>query len=389
MWSIRPPKAVTSSLALVARLEGETWRAGTLAAAKIRGWVGDLTAAPSALAPYGDGHGGPASATCFVEARPENLPPITFAYEQHGSGEPLVLLHGIGSHRQAWDPIVPLLVAEHTVITVDLPGFGDSPDLPRDLSRDLPTMVTELGAMFTALGLELPHVAGHSLGGLIALRLAQAGLARSVTALAPAGFWTEAERRYAFAVLTAARNIARLPSWMVVRLATTPIGRAALTGTLYGRPDRCPPGEVVTSLAILRQSVAFNATLRAGRASDLFVGDIPGVPVTIAWGSADRVLFARQAARAAATIPGAHMVWLPGCGHVPMNDAPELVAHVILEATRSSGLVGVHAPGLLPEGAPLGADRPPLISDDLLLTDERVGREGLKAPRAARAKRAQ
>ncbi|WP_245656077.1 alpha/beta fold hydrolase [Microtetraspora fusca] len=373
---------MTSSLALVARLEGETWRAGASAAAKIRGWAGDLTAAPSGLlTPCGDGLCGPASATatCFVEARPEGLPPITLAYERHGSGEPVVLLHGIGSHRQAWDPIVPLLMAEHTVITVDLPGFGDSPDLPRGLSRDLPTMVTELGAMFTALGLDLPHVAGHSLGGLIALRLAQAGLVRSVTALAPAGFWTEAERRYAFAVLSAARNIARLPSWMVSRLAATPIGRAALTGTLYGRPDRCPPGEVVTSLAILRQSVAFNATLRAGRAPDLFVGDIPGVPVTIAWGSADRVLFARQAARAAATIPGAHMVWLPGCGHVPMNDAPALVARVILDATRPSGLIGVHARDLLLEGAPFGAegikeiadaaDGLPLVCAESLLAD--------------------
>ena len=47
-----------------------------------------------------------------------------------GAGEPLVLLHGIGSHWQMWEPVLPMLSARHDVIAVDLPGFGDSPMPP-------------------------------------------------------------------------------------------------------------------------------------------------------------------------------------------------------------------------------------------------------------------
>ena len=45
-----------------------------------------------------------------------------------GAGEPLVLLHGIGSHWQMWEPVLPMLTARHDVIAVDLPGFGDVAD---------------------------------------------------------------------------------------------------------------------------------------------------------------------------------------------------------------------------------------------------------------------
>ncbi|MCW2946339.1 MAG: alpha/beta hydrolase fold protein, partial [Actinoallomurus sp.] len=163
-------------------------------------------------------------------------------------------------------------------------------------------MVAALRAVFTALELERPHVVGHSLGGLIALRLAQAGLTRTVTALAPPGFWNHTERRYAFAVLTAARRIARLPQPALARLSATLIGRAVLTGTLYGRPDLCRPDAVLACLRTLREAVGFEATLHAGRAPDLFTGDIPDVPVTIAWGTRDRVLPPRQATRATTMI---------------------------------------------------------------------------------------
>ncbi|MGW3203995.1 alpha/beta fold hydrolase [Streptomyces sp. NPDC001135] len=79
---------------------------------------------------------------------------------------------------------------------------------------------------------------------------------------------------------------------------------------------------------------AFKATLRAGHAPGLFTGDIPDVPVPIAWGPRDRILPPRQAARVRAMIPQARLVPLPGCGHVPMLDAPELIAHTILKATQ-------------------------------------------------------
>ncbi|MFD8544668.1 alpha/beta fold hydrolase [Streptomyces sp. NPDC059649] len=272
----------------------------------------------------------------FVEARAQDLAPVTVACERQGHGEPLVLIHGLGHHRQAWRQVVPLLADDGQTITIDLPGFGHSPDLDPAVPRNLSTATAWLEAVFTALGVDTPHVVGHSLGGLIAFRLGQAGLARSVTALAPAGFWTETERRYAYAVPTAARQGVRfLPEATIDRLAGTAAGRTALIGTLYGRFESCDPKAAAAALRALRDSAAFTATLRAGRERGLFNGDIPDVPVSIAWGTNDHFLPPRQAARVKLMIPAARLVPLSGCGHVPMNDAPDLVARVILQATST------------------------------------------------------
>lgn len=277
----------------------------------------------------------PPRAASFVEGRAAGLTPVTVAYERQGVGEPVVLLHGLGCRQEAWDAVVPWLTEDREVVAMDLPGFGRSPDLDPSVPRDLETAVVWLGSVFTALRAERPHVVGHSLGGLIALRLGQAGIARSVTALAPAGFWTAAERRYAYALLTAAHDAVRLlPDTALERLLRTPPARAALTGTLYGDGDLCPPEAVTAALRTLRESAAFKATLRAGRATNLFTGTIPDhVPVTLAWGTRDRLLPPRQAARVQAMIPHARLVPLYGCGHVPMLDAPGQVARVILQAT--------------------------------------------------------
>ncbi|WP_030041481.1 alpha/beta fold hydrolase, partial [Streptomyces resistomycificus] len=134
--------------------------------------------------------------------------PVTVSYTRAGRGEPLLLLHGIGHHRQAWDPVVDILATERDVIAVDLPGFGVSPGLPGGLAYDLPTTTKVFASFCEALELGRPHVAGNSLGGLLALELGREKLVRSVTALSPAGFWSQAERRYAFGVLLTMRRVA-------------------------------------------------------------------------------------------------------------------------------------------------------------------------------------
>jgi pimeloyl-ACP methyl ester carboxylesterase len=274
------------------------------------------------------------AAVSFVEVRAGLVEPLDVAYERQGSGDPVVLLHGLGLNRRAWDAVVPALADEREVITIDLPGFGQSPDWPAGLPRDLPTTSAMLDAVFAALGVSRPHVVGHSLGGLIGLRLAQDSRARSVISLAPAGFWNEPERRYAFAVLATARRLARIaPDVVAERLSATAPGRVLLAGMLYAEPIRCPPGAVVACLHSLRDAPGFEATLRAGRAPGLFTGQITGVPVMLAWGTEDRILPPWQARRAAAMLPQARLVWLPGCGHVPMNDAPDTVARLVLDAT--------------------------------------------------------
>ncbi|MFJ4468667.1 alpha/beta fold hydrolase [Streptomyces sp. NPDC089424] len=276
------------------------------------------------------------STVSFTVPTPHGPRVMSLAHTRVGAGEPLVLLHGIGHHRQVWDPVVPVLAVERDVICVDLPGCGESPALPDGLTHDLPTTTAVLAALFEALGLERPHVAGNSLGGLLALALGRDGLARSVTALSPAGFWSQAERRYAFTVLMAMRQIARrMPPPVVQALARPAVGRTLLTSAIYARPARRSPEAVVAETLALARAQGFTETLRSGR-DVRFTDDITGIPVTVAWGSRDRLLVPRQGVRAKYILPRARLVRLPGCGHVPMNDDPALVARVLLDGSRSA-----------------------------------------------------
>ena len=270
----------------------------------------------------------------FSVPSPHGPRTVTLAYARVGSGEPLLLLHGIGHHRQAWDPVVDILAAERDVIAVDLPGCGESPALPDGLTHDLPTMNAALSGLCEALDLDRPHVAGNSLGGLLALELGREKLVRSVTALSPAGFWSPVERRYAFGLLQAMRAAARsMPLPMVERLSRSAAGRTVLTSSIYARPGRRSPEAVVAETLALANAQGFAETLRAG-GSVQFSDDVPGLPVTVAWGTRDRILVRRQGIRAKQIIPRARLVRLPGCGHVPMNDDPALVARVVLDGSR-------------------------------------------------------
>jgi pimeloyl-ACP methyl ester carboxylesterase len=255
-------------------------------------------------------------------------------YERRGAGEPLVLLHGIGHHWQAWAPVLDRLAEAHDVIAVDLPGFGASPmpagGPPRDMAKAVEGVATFLGD----LGLDRPHVAGNSLGGAMALELANAGLVSSATALSPAGFWNSRERRWAIGTLTAHRWGARLPEPLMRTMFRYGAFRALSFGMICARPGHITAEVALSDALALRDGRAFRTVARAGRAYRY--NGAPAVPVTIAWGTRDRILLYRQAARARAALPEARHVDLPGCGHVPMSDNPDLVASVILATTRAA-----------------------------------------------------
>ena len=128
-----------------------------------------------------------------VHGRPESATGATrLAFDRIGKGEPMVLLHGQGFSRRSWDPVIDALSDHHDVIAVDLPGHGDSPRQPDgrgSAPRDLAVAVTEL---LDELGLDRPHVVGHSSGGWVALELGRLHRAGTVTGLAPAGLWRSA-----------------------------------------------------------------------------------------------------------------------------------------------------------------------------------------------------
>src|SRR2546423_7414962 len=110
------------------------------------------------------------------------------AHHRAGAGEPVVLIHGVGSQWQVWQPLLPALERARDVIALDLPGFGGSPSLPIGVVPGAAALADAVAGFMDELGIERPVIGGNSLGGWIALELAKRDRARAVVAVSPAGF---------------------------------------------------------------------------------------------------------------------------------------------------------------------------------------------------------
>ena len=251
-------------------------------------------------------------------------------HRRAGEGPPLILLHGVGHHWQAWRPVIELLVDEFDVIACDSPGFGRSAPLTAGIEPTMPSYADAFEWFFAELGLEKPHVAGNSMGGAIALELGRRRAVASVCAFSPAGFWTPAELRFTQLSLRALASTPRAARPALEALARRPAGRRLLFSQTFGYPARLPAEEAVATLRDAWAAPAFAAALDAFRE---YRFDRPeqlrNVPVTIAWGRRDLLLpYRTQARRARAMLPWARHVTL-GTGHVPFYDDPAAVASAI------------------------------------------------------------
>jgi pimeloyl-ACP methyl ester carboxylesterase len=255
-------------------------------------------------------------------------------HTRRGSGEPLVLIHGIGHRRQAWDPVLDRLAQSYDVIAVDLAGFGESPAYPTGVPYDMDNACANLSANFAAWGVERPHVVGNSLGGAIALELGARGLVRSVTALSPAGFFGHVNRLQTFVLLVVLRLSSRLPDKALRLVSRSAIGRRLAGATLYTHPERFTADEVYGDAVALKHCAAFERTLAKG-ATYAFRSHL-SVPTTIAWGTRDLILPFSSSAIAQERLPEARHVALPHCGHVPMIDDPALVVRVVENTTAET-----------------------------------------------------
>ena len=248
-------------------------------------------------------------------------------YTRKGSGEPLVLIHGIGHRRQAWDPVFEQLATKYDVIAVDLAGFGESPAYPHGVKYDMPDACENLAANFAAWGIERPHVVGNSLGGAIALELGARNLARSVTALSPAGFFGIVNKLQTFVLLILLRVSSLLPAGALRFTSNRAWGRKLAGSSLYTHPERFAPEQVYGDALALKNCTGFERTILAG-IRYAFHQRVT-VPTTIAWGTRDLILPYSSSAIAQERLPEAKHVALPHCGHVPMVDDPDLIVRVI------------------------------------------------------------
>jgi pimeloyl-ACP methyl ester carboxylesterase len=256
--------------------------------------------------------------------------------QREGAGEPLLLIHGIGSSRRCWAPVFGTLAARHEVIAIDLPGFGESPRLALGVPRTVPSLVDAVERALDELGLNQVHVAGNSMGGWLALELARRGRALDVVAISPAGLGTASENRRSRGTLLSLRAIARGLAPVAGPVCRPVISRTLVYGLLGTRPWRLDAEEAAYAVRVLAGARGFRATLDwlfSHNATGL--GEID-VPVTVLWGTRDAILSPRQGPRFRDAIPGCKLRTLPGLGHIPMSDDPDLIASSILAVTAGA-----------------------------------------------------
>jgi pimeloyl-ACP methyl ester carboxylesterase len=241
--------------------------------------------------------------------------------------EPLLLIHGLGGSARVWDPVLPLLEDKREVVVLDMPGFGTAPPLPAEIEPTAANLAAALHATCEERGIERPHVAGNSLGGWVGLEMGRAGWAASVTALSPAGLWRAPLGPRA----KDARGLARrLRPLVAGALAVSPVRRRMLS-TFAADPERIPPAAGRELVLGWIDSNGYDGANRAMRTHIFDPAGYPAdVPVTIAWAEHDRLVGPPKPGRRPA---GARFLILPGVGHTPMWDDPELVAATLLEGS--------------------------------------------------------
>lgn len=273
----------------------------------------------------------------ITSAQPDAVLPSASAtrlsFDRTGQGEPLVLLHGQGFSRRSFDAVVPALAATRDVIAVDLPGHGASPRQPKGTGSTPHDLAVAVGELLDELDLPTAHVAGNSSGGWVALELGRLGRARTVTALAPAGLWRRAAPLHIRLGMRQSRLNARIVNRLFPRAPRTRIARALAAIQVSGHPFRVSYTAARDAIHAMASAPGFRETLRGLEGRRFTDGATITVPVTVAFGTRDRVLLPGVARRRDQLPDRARDVRLPGCGHVPMFDDPDAVAALLLRAS--------------------------------------------------------
>lgn len=252
------------------------------------------------------------------------------AFDRSGAGEPLVLLHGQGFSRRSWDPVVPLVAEHRDVVAVDMPGHGESPRQPKGTGSAPHDLAVAVAGLMDELGLPTAHVAGNSSGGWVALELGRLQRARSVTAIAPAGLWRRRAPRHIGLGMRQARLNARIVHRLFPRAPKNRLTRALAASQVSGHPFRVPYGPARDTIAAMAEAPGFRETLRALVKTRFTGGADITVPVTVAFGTRDRVLLPLVSRRRKELPPQTRWVTLQGLGHVPMFDDPATTAELVL-----------------------------------------------------------
>ena len=242
---------------------------------------------------------------------------------------PLLLLHGIGGGRGAWAAVAPVLAASgHTVVAVDLPGYGlSAPAEPCTLGA----MAEAVAQLVQHLGLGAAVLVGHSMGGMVAQELAAvhpalvAGLVLASTSPAfgkPGGDWQQGFLQSRYAPLDAGLGMAGLAAQLVPAM----VGPQASAEAIAAAQALMATVPEPTYRAALAALVLFDRRAALAQIT---------VPTLVITGQHDRSAAPEVSQRMAAAINGARCVIVPGAGHLLPMEAPQAFAQALL----ASGLV--------------------------------------------------
>ncbi len=257
---------------------------------------------------------------------------VSLSLTRSGAGEPLLLLHGMGSSRRDFTAVLPELTALFDVLNVDLPGVGGSRHLDE---RPTVSAVTDaVERTLDAEGVGRVHVLGNSLGARIGLELAVRGRARSVVAIAPSGLNVPPERLVQGLGMAAARFTLRTLDPLIGPFSRSAVGRTALLAPLKARPWSTSPEEAIGAREGFSGSRDFWRTLLWSLLVDVPRGlDRIDCPVTLVQGAADWIA-SGQTVRYLPLVPGARFTPLLAAGHAPQSDRPATIARLVLDTAR-------------------------------------------------------
>jgi len=246
---------------------------------------------------------------------------VVLSYAMEGAGEPLLLLHGLGSCREDWLMQVPAFATRYCVITADMRGHGRSGKPPGPYS--VPMMAADVIGLLDALGVAAAHLVGLSMGGMIGLQLAldypqrvrRLVVVNSGPSLVPR---TLAERAQV------ARRLA------LARLAGPARTGRFLSKRLFPKPQQAPLRDLMIARWAENDRAAYLAAMRALIGWSVLdrIGTL-NCPTLIISGDRDYLPLAAKR-EYTARIPGARLVIIEDSGHAtPIDQAERFNAAVL------------------------------------------------------------
>jgi len=233
---------------------------------------------------------------------------ITLAYERLGKGMPLMLIHGYPLDHTSWNEVASLLENNFDLILPDLRGFGQSTTV--ETPYTISDMADDLASLLDHLEVEKAALAGHSMGGYVALafakkypqRVSGLGLVSSqAVADSPEG----KDRRYQTAADVVEKGVNIVAEAMTPKLSTDASVQAFVRDVIVKQSK----SSVIGAL----KAMAERENLMSHLSSVKF-------PVVLIHGNADVLIPIERAKEIKTVLPSAQLVELQGAGHMPMME---------------------------------------------------------------------